>query len=214
MYPDTITIAIVDDHPVVIEGLKTLLRAGNESARIESFTSGQDFLHFAIQNVVHIVLLDIILPDANGIELCRQIKNSTPETIVLGLSNQAERSIILQMLQNGASGYILKNAGADEILGCVSDARKGSIAFSREVKEIMAKPSPADLRASPSVTKREKHILQLLSEGKSTPVIAAELSLSPLTVDTHRRNLLQKFEVKNTAELLMVALQQKILPGN
>lgn len=201
------TIAIVDDHPVVIEGLKTLLK----DSMTVSFTRAGDFINYVKSNWVDIVLLDIMLPDGNGIDFCREIKNISPGTVVLGLSNQAERSIILQMLQNGASGYLLKNASADELMKCIEEVQKGGVAFSNEVKEIMAKPTRADWKAVPSVTKREKEILQLLSKGMTTAVMATELNLSPLTVDTHRRNLLQKFDVKNTAELLMVAVEQKLL---
>lgn len=201
------TIAIVDDHPVVIEGLRTLLK---DNTTI-SFTKAGDFISYVKTNWVDIVLLDITLPDGNGIDFCREIKNISPATIVLGLSNLAERSIILQMLQNGASGYLLKNAAADELMKGIEEAKKGGVAFSNEVKEILAKPTRAELKAVPSITKREKEILQLLSKGMTTASIATGLSLSPLTVDTHRRNLLQKFDVKNTAELLMAAVEQKLL---
>lgn len=201
------TIAIVDDHPVVIEGLRTLLKDN----KTVSFTRAGDFIDYVKSNWVDIVLLDITLPDGNGIDFCREIKNISPATIVLGLSNLAERSIILQMLQNGASGYLLKNAAADELMKCIEEAKKGGVAFSNEVKEILAKPTRAELRTAPSVTKREKEILQLLSRGMTTASIATGLNLSPLTVDTHRRNLLQKFDVKNTAELLMAAVEQKLL---
>lgn len=204
-------IAIVDDHPVVIEGLKALLKTNTGIGHTLSFSKGADFITFLKENHVDIVLLDIMLPDANGIDLCKEIKSTRPGTIVMGLSNQAERSIILQMMQNGASGYLLKNASAEELVYCIKEVQQGGVAFSEEVMEIMTKPTRNELKGLPSITKREKQILKLLSEGKTTPVMAAELNLSPFTVDTHRRNLLQKFDVKNTAELLMVAVQQKLL---
>jgi DNA-binding NarL/FixJ family response regulator len=211
MQQDKIVIAIVDDHPMVIEGLKTLLKPEAAVYAAISFTKGQEFVSFLNQNEVHLVLLDISLPDANGIELCKEIKKISPKTIVLGLSNQTERSIMLQMLQNGASGYLLKNVSPDELLTCIHEALDGRVTFSKEAKEIMARPSKAELSEVASITKREKQILQLLAQGKTTAAIATELFLSPLTVDTHRKNLLQKFDVKNTAELLMAAVQQKLL---
>jgi DNA-binding NarL/FixJ family response regulator len=211
MQQDKIVLAIVDDHPMVIEGLKTLLKPEAAVYAAISFSKGQEFISFLNQNEVHLVLLDISLPDANGIELCKEIKKISPKTIVLGLSNQAERSMMLQMLQNGASGYLLKNVSPDELLTCIQEALDGRVTFSKEAKEIMARPSKAELSEVASITKREKQILQLLAQGKTTAAIAAELFLSPLTVDTHRKNLLQKFDVKNTAELLMAAVQQKLL---
>lgn len=206
-----IVLAIVDDHPVVIEGIKMLLLNEGNIAIAGTFTTGASFMNFLQSNDVHIVLLDIMLPDANGIDLCKEIKKASPGTIVLALSNQAERSIILQTLQNGASGYLLKNASGEELMRCINEALNGQTAFSREVKEIIARPSLNELKSMASVTKREKQILQLIAEGKTTSVMAEELNLSPLTIDTHRRNLLQKFDVKNVAELVMSAVQQKIL---
>jgi len=211
MQQDKIVLAIVDDHPMVIEGLKSLLKPETAIYTTVSFTKGREFISFLSQNEVDLVFLDISLPDANGIELCKEIKKTSPKTIVLGLSNQTERSIMLQMLQSGASGYLLKNVSPDELLTCIQEALHGLITFSREAKEIMGRPSKAGLNEVASITKREKQILQLLAQGKTTATIATELFLSPLTVDTHRKNLLQKFDVKNTAELLMAAVQQKLL---
>ncbi|SDQ01545.1 two component transcriptional regulator, LuxR family [Mucilaginibacter sp. OK268] len=211
MQQDKIILAIVDDHPMVIEGLKSLLKPETAIYTTVSFTNGREFISFLSQNEVDLVFLDISLPDANGIELCKEIKKISPKTIVLGLSNQTERSIMLQMLQSGASGYLLKNVSPDELLTCIQEALQGLITFSREAKEIMGRPSKAGLNEVASITKREKQILELLAQGKTTATIATELFLSPLTVDTHRKNLLQKFDVKNTAELLMAAVQQKLL---
>jgi DNA-binding NarL/FixJ family response regulator len=211
MLHDKITLAIVDDHPVVIEGIKSLLKQDPLLGMPLSFTSGTDFLGFLKTNEVQLVLLDIMLPDMNGLELCREIKKISPDTFVLALSNQEERSIILQALQNGASGYVLKNASSEELIRCIQDVLNGEIAFSKDVKEIMAKPSRISLKDIPTITKREREILQLLAEGKTTAVMADQLKLSPLTVETHRRNLLQKFGVNNAAELVMAAVQQKLL---
>ncbi|RPD42021.1 response regulator transcription factor [Chitinophaga barathri] len=208
---DKITLAIVDDHPVVIEGLQKLLE-NKEVIRIAgSFTSGNGFLGFLRSNRVDIVLLDITLPDANGLDLCKEIKQLSPSTCVLALSNHSERSIIMQMLQNGASGYLLKNASGEELMNCINEALSGQVTFSREVKEIIARPGVSELKQLPQLTRREKEILHLISDGKTTAGIAEELSLSPLTVETHRRNLLQKFEVKNVAALIKMAAQQGLL---
>jgi DNA-binding NarL/FixJ family response regulator len=211
MYQDKTIIAIVDDHPVVIDSLKTLLRSEAAVYTVISFTKGRDFISFISQNQAQLVLLDIGLPDANGIDLCKEIKQISPQTIVLGLSNQPERSIIQQMLKNGASGYLLKNVSSAELMNSIREALNGLITFSKEAKEIMTRPSKADFNEAALITKREKQILQLLSLGKTITTIAGELLLSPLSVDMHQKNLLQKLEVKSTAELLMVATEQKLL---
>ncbi|WP_341839607.1 response regulator transcription factor [Chitinophaga caseinilytica] len=205
------TIAIVDDHPVVIEGLRTLLHGTPGISGMHAFTSGGAFMAWLGRNHADLVLLDIMLPDANGLDLCKDIKRMSPETVVLAVSNQAERSMILQILQNGASGYLLKNASAAEFKKCLDEALNGGVAFSREVREILARPGRDELRAPATLTRREKQVLQLVTEGKTTTGIAQELHLSPLTVETHRRNMMQKLEVKNAAELIMAAVQRKLL---
>jgi DNA-binding NarL/FixJ family response regulator len=205
------TLAIVDDHPVVMEGIQKLLENKSTIRVAGCFTTGSSFMEFLQHHKVDIVLLDIALPDISGMDLCREIKRTHPETSVLALSNHSERSIIMQLLQNGASGYLLKNASAGELLHCINEALEGQVTFSKEVKEIIARPSAHQLKAIPQLTKREKEILHLISEGMTTAGIASQISVSPLTVETHRRNLLQKFEVKNVAALIKVAVQQGLV---
>lgn len=153
------------------------------------------------------MVLDINIPGRNGIEVCREIKLTSQDTIVLGFSNHAERSIILQMLQNGANGYLLKNASAAEIIAAIKEAMDGHLAFSKEVREILARPSVTELMTVPRLTKREKEILKLIAQGKTSVEIGEMLFVSPLTVETHRRNLMHKFKVKNAAALISVAAQ-------
>jgi len=205
------TLAMVDDHLIVLEGLQKLLLRAQHIVITGSFTTGADLLAFLKKQQPDVVLLDINLPDANGIDLCREIKKASPQTLVLALSNHNERSMILQMLQNGASGYLLKNISGEELIACIDEAVNGQIAFSQAVKEIMSRPSANELKGIPKLTKREKEILQLIADGQTTPDIAASLHLSPLTVETHRKSLLQKFEVKNVAALIRTAVEQKLL---
>ncbi|TWV98940.1 response regulator transcription factor [Chitinophaga pinensis] len=204
-------LAIVDDHLIVLEGLQQLLLHAETISVAGSFTTGTEFLSFLKKNTIDIVLLDISLPDINGIDLCLEIKKLSPSTIVLALSNHSERSMVLQMLQQGASGYLLKNISGEELVACIHEALDGQITFSQAVKEIMSRPSVTELKGVPRLTKREKEILQLIAEGQTTPDIAATLHLSPLTVETHRKSLLQKFEVKNVALLIRTAVEQKLL---
>lgn len=205
------SLAIVDDHLIVLEGLQKLLLGAADINIAGCFTTGATFLSFLQENNVDIVLLDISLPDISGIDLCLEIKKQSPATIVLALSNHSERSMVLQMLQQGASGYLLKNIAGDELITCIQEALSGQLTFSQAVKEIMSRPSVTELKGIPRLTKREKEILQLIAEGQTTPDIAVTLHLSPLTVETHRKSLLQKFEVKNVALLIRTAVEQKLL---
>lgn len=206
-----INIVIVDDHPIVIEGLKLMLKDQPMFHISQTFTNGSEVISFIKSHEVDIILLDITLPDISGIQLCEEIKKISPEASVIMFSNRSERSIIMQCIQNGASGYLLKNVSMDELMDCFKGALSGNIVFCSETKNIISKPSPQELSSFPRLTKREKQILQLLSQGKTSNQIAEELFLSPLTVDTHRKNLLQKFNAKNSAELVNMALKHNII---
>ncbi|WP_326982621.1 response regulator transcription factor [Chryseobacterium sp. MYb264] len=210
MQSHKINIVIVDDHPIVIEGLKIMLNNQSVFNVAETFTSGAEIINFVQSGEVDIILLDITLPDSNGIELCKKIKIISPGTSVIMFSNRSERSIIMQCIQNGASGYLLKNTSIDELIDCIKGALSGDIVFCKETKDIISKPSPNEF-IIPRLTKREKQILKLVAQGKTSAVIAEELFLSPLTVDTHRKNLLQKFRAKNSTELISLALQQNLI---
>ncbi|HEK20827.1 MULTISPECIES: response regulator [unclassified Mucilaginibacter] len=203
--------AIVDDHPIVIEGLKALLSNEANLKIVGGFYSGEALLSYLDTHALDLILLDITLPDMNGIELCQKIKAVSLTTSILILSNHTERSIIMQAIQNGASGYLLKNSSIDELRYCIAEAVKGQICYSKEITEIISRPTRNELQGPPRLTRREKEILSLIAAGKTSQVIGQELFLSPLTVDTHRKNLIQKFGVKNVAELIMVAVQQQIL---
>lgn len=210
MLNEKIHIIIVDDHPIVTEGMKAVLNTFADIGQIETFALGMDCLSFLAKHEVDLVFLDISLPDINGIELCAKIKALNHKICIIALSNHAERSLILSMLQNGASGYMLKNSPVDEIKNCISVALDGGLAFGKSVQEIIAKPTLNELKDRPKITKREKQILALIAEGKTTTMMAEELFLSPLTVETHRHNLMQKFGVRNAIELLK-AVQDQLL---
>lgn len=202
---------IVDDHPIVIEGLNTLLKNEDNLEVVGGFSNGTQLLSYLANNPVDLILLDVTLPDIGGMELCQIIKAQFSATTILILSNHTERSIIMQTIQNGASGYLLKNSSLEELRQCIAAAINGNICYSKEVVEIISRPTKNQLRNTPQLTRREKQILSLLAQGKTSQNIAQELFLSPLTVDTHRRNLIQKFDVKNVAELIAAAHQQQLL---
>ncbi|RAJ08183.1 LuxR family two component transcriptional regulator [Chitinophaga skermanii] len=208
MLTGNVKLAIVDDHPIVLEGLQRLIAHVPEITMVGTFTEGAPLLDYIRTNQVDILLLDISLPGENGMEICKEVKRISPQTQVLALSNHAERSMILQMLQHGATGYLLKNIAPGELVACIAEAQQGLLTFSKAAKEIMARPSSVELKGIPQLTKREKEILHWIAEGRTTPQIAEQLNVSPLTVETHRRNLIQKFAVPNVAALIKVAAQQ------
>ncbi len=198
----TYNAAILDDHPVVVEGLKTLLSPIADIAIKTVFTKGYDLLEPHALIKIDLLFLDIFLPDTNGIDLCLRIKKAYPKIIVLGMSSQSERSIVMQMIKNGANGYLLKSASFDEFSSAIRQSLGGKLGFCDKVRALIDKTDVNDLKVIPRLTAREKEILTLLKQGKSTQKISDELFLSYLTVQTHRRNLLHKFQVKNVVELL------------
>jgi len=204
-----LNLAIVDDHPMILEGLKSLLQQDNQF-QIFSFTKGSAILDFIQENQVDVVLLDIVLNDGSGLDFCKSIKQKLPKTIVIGISNQAERSIIFRFLENGGNGYILKNANPKEITDCIDKAINGDLALSKEVQEIMLRAS-SDNFELPRLTKREQQILSAIADGHTSIEIGEKLFISVITVETHRRNLLQKFKAKNMIELVKIAAENKLI---
>jgi len=202
-------LAIVDDHPMILEGLKSLFLQ-HTNYTIFSFTKGAAIVDFIQENEIDIVLLDIVLSDGSGLDFCKTIKQKSPQTIVIAISNQAERSIIFRFLENGGNGYILKNADAEEIIKCIENSINGDLALSREVHEIMLKPAINNFEV-PRITKREQQILQAIAQGFTSAEIAEKLFISIVTVETHRRNLLQKFAAKNMIELVRIATENNLI---
>jgi len=202
---------IVDDHPIVISGIAGLLSDLNAIKIVEKFESGVSLLEYIEDNKVDLILMDIFLPVINGVDLCKTIKQKHPKIVIIGMSSQSERSLVMQFIQNGGNGYILKNASFDEFKNCIYKAIEGEIVFSEEVKTIISQPLSEDLERIPALSRRERDIALLLSQGKSTQEIADDLFLSFLTVQTHRRNILQKYKMKNVAELIAFLLKNNML---
>lgn len=206
---NNIKLAIVDDHPMILEGLKSLLEKDTKF-HVFSFTKGAAVIDFIQENKIDVVLLDIVLSDGNGLDFCKIIKQKAPQSVVIALSNQAERSIIFRFLENGGNGYILKNADSQEIIEGIEKALNGDLALSKEVQEIMLRTSVTDFEL-PRLTKREKQILQAIAKGNTSAEIAEQLFISVITVETHRRNLLQKFKAKNMMELVKIATENQLI---
>jgi DNA-binding NarL/FixJ family response regulator len=202
---------IVDDHPIVISGIAGLLTDLNNIEIVEKFESGIALLDYIEDHHVDLILMDIFLPVINGVDLCKTIKQKHPKIVIIGMSSQSERSLVMQFIQNGGNGYILKNASFDEFKDCIYKAIEGEIVFSEEVKTIISQPLSEDLERIPALSRRERDIALLLSQGKSTQEIADDLFLSFLTVQTHRRNILQKYKMKNVAELIAFLLKNNMM---
>ncbi|MHA4736512.1 response regulator [Dyadobacter sp. MSC1_007] len=198
----SVKILIVDDHPLVLEGLKSLL-ADTEGVQVVGTASNAiDAITFLKNNEVDIAFLDINLPDISGIDLCKKVKDQFPEVKTLALSTFNERAYVSRMIQNGASGYLIKSSGKEDILEAIEQVQAGG--YFMNVQFDQAAPTGAP-KTVPFLTRREKEVLVLIAEGLTNPQIAEQLFISVTTVNSHRQNLLMKFEVSNTASLIKLA---------
>ncbi|MBS1610351.1 MAG: response regulator transcription factor [Bacteroidetes bacterium] len=196
-------IFIVDDHYMVIEGIHSLLQNEKNIEWLGHATNAASCLAFLKHNQPGIILMDVNLPDMNGTELCKVVKELYPAVLVLGLSTFNQQAVIRNMVDNGASGYLLKNASKNEILEAITTVLRGDRYLSFEAAVSLKNTSP-DI---PLITRREKEILQLIAEGLTNNEIAEKLFISIPTVNTHRKSLLEKFDVKNTALLIGKAIR-------
>lgn len=189
---------------MVIEGIRSLL-AGQPSIHWQGHaTNATDCLDAISGKQPDVLFLDINLPEMSGIELCREIKQRYPKIHIVGLSSFNQLSYIQKMMDNLASGYLLKNATADELMEAISIVMSGGKYLSEEVVSVIARKSE---QKGPVITRREKEVLGLIAEGLTNGEIAEKLFVSQTTVETHRKNLLAKFEVRNTASLVKLAVQ-------
>jgi DNA-binding NarL/FixJ family response regulator len=161
------------------------------------------------QNIPHIVLTDINMPEVSGIELTEKIRKEFPEVKVVAMSTFKERSYISEMVRNGASGYLLKSASREEIEEALLSVYEGKLFMSLDIN--LSRAEKQEMKNTPVLSTREKEVLHLISEGLTNPQIAEKLFISLHTVDSHRKNLLTKFNVKNTASLIKTATQKGLL---
>ncbi len=203
-----IKVFIVDDHYMVIEGIRSLLQNEEGIEWSGHATNAASCLAFLQQQLPDVILMDINLPDKNGIDLCKEVKEKYPSVFILGLSTFNQQSFIQKMMNNGASGYVLKNATQEELMEAIETVSKGKTYLSDEVASSLRKEVVSEI---PVITRREKEVLLLIADGLTNAEIAKQLFLSTTTVDTHRKNLLAKFDVKNTASLIKKAAQLQLL---
>lgn len=213
---DKIKILIADDHQIVIDGLVLMLSTEPDLEFVVQANNGLEVLEKLQTETVDLAILDINMPELNGVETCKKLKEQHPEVRVLALSMLKEASLIKLMLKNGADGYLLKNAGKEEVLEAIRNIHQGKQYYSAEVSEIiMASLSGNTVKKEnspfPQLSRREKQVLKLIVEEHTTSEIAAQLFISFGTVETHRRNLLIKLGARNTAGLVRTALEYELL---
>ena len=204
-----IKVFIIDDHQMIIEGIHSLLQGEQNIEWMGSTKSPDDLMLFLTKSQPDVLLMDINLPQRSGLVLCREVKEKYPAINVIGLSTSNQPSVIRKMQENGASGYLLKDASQSEILEALQQVNKGKEYVSFSVAEALKKKGSDT--SLPALTRREKEILELIAEGHTNRKIAAKLFLNRTTINTHRKNMLTKFNVKNTAALIKIAVTNHLI---
>jgi two-component system, NarL family, nitrate/nitrite response regulator NarL len=204
-------ILIVEDHPIVSESLARIIYDSDLNVECLHAANAAKGLAYLNGNSVDLILLDINLPDMNGIEFCKIAKTRFPGIKILAITTIAQRHVVEKMLEQGADGFILKTSDIDDIIGGIRQVLSGKqLYLGKGVKELM-KGNTQENSDMPMITKRESEILKLIADGLTNQEIALQLFISTFTVDSHRKNLLLKFDAKNTATLIKKVISKGII---
>ncbi len=211
----SIRIVLVDDHRIVREGLRALLEKHADFEVVGEAHNGRDAVRLTRRLRPHVVVMDISMPDLNGVEATRHILRESPNTRVTALSMYSDRRFVTGMLRAGASGYLLKQCAYDELVRGVQTVADGHTYLSPQIADLVVErcirqpASAAETAARGSVlTPREREVLQLLSEGHGAKQIAARLHVSARTIDTHRQHIMSKLDLHSAAELTKYAVRE------
>lgn len=202
-----IKVQIVDDHALLVEGLKKIIDESGLALVTNIAFTGNQCLQLLKFEQPDVLLLDINLPDFDGIDLCMEIKKQFPQIKILALSSHKEYAVVRRMIENGADGYVVKNAMCEEVIRGIETVAAGEKFLCDEVDLLMKKKVDDKLW----LTKRESELLKLIVEGYTNPEIAEKIFLSPETIKGYRKNLLLKLGAKNTVVLVKMALDQKLV---
>ncbi|HTS50059.1 MAG TPA: response regulator transcription factor [Bryobacteraceae bacterium] len=212
-----IRILLADDHTVVRRGLRLLLEGQPDFSVVAEAADGKQAVDAAEASRPDVALLDIAMPNLNGIEAAQRILAVAPNTSIVVLSMHADESYVLRALKAGAKGYLLKDSAEGDLIEAIKSVTRGKTFFSPEITKMLAEDYVREIRTRgiedsyELLTPREREILQLLAEGKSNKDIAGLLNLSLYTVETHRRNLQDKLNLHSFAELILYAVRKGVI---
>ena len=209
-----INLGIIDDHLVVIDGLKSMLEKQGGFHILIATQQHKELEEFLQNSNLDVLLMDIQMPGINGIDLCRQLLKIKPGLRIIAFSSFDDSAYVKQLFRLGAKGYLLKNSDKETIIQAVHAVMEGENFIDETIKNILLQESITGQRRSifeVPLTKREKEILKMIAEGLSSQEIADKLFLSLRTIDTHRFNINQKLDVKNTAGLVKEAIRRGLI---
>lgn len=209
-----IRLMIADDHQVLLDGFKSIFDATSDIRVIATAKNGREVLRILEEQTPDVLLMDIKMPDLNGVETCKKAVKLYPDLKVIALSMYDQMSYVKRMFQFGASGYLLKNDSAEIIETAIREVVRGNPYLSPQLKSKMSDPL-VGLRGEENqmenISEREKEVLVLLAGGLTDGQIAEKLFLSVHTVNSHRKRILAKFHAKNSAELVRICMEKGII---
>ena len=208
-----ITILLVDDHKILRQGLRTLLAKEIDMQVVAEAEDGRDAVRLVREMSPQVVIMDVGMPDLNGIEATRQILQESPETKVIALSMHSDRRFVTNMIKAGASGYLLKDSAFEELATAIRVVMARKTYLSHEIAHVVVKDyvqggSKDDPSVFSILSPREREVLQLIAEGKTNRQIAEMLNVSLKTIETHRQQIMNKLEIHNIVELTKYAIRE------
>jgi len=208
-----IKILLADDHKITRDGLKALLESQENMIVVGEAENGRQAVRLASKLAPDVIVMDINMPELNGIEATRQIIAELPDTKIIALSMYSDKRYVVGMLKAGVSGYLLKNCAFDELVSAISAVVANQNYMSQKIADTVMKDYANILESSDSspastLTAREREVLQLIAEGLKTKDIAARIHVSVKTVETHRQQVMRKLNAKSIAELTKIALRE------
>lgn len=210
-----IKILIADDHQLFREGLVNLISNSSDMEIIAQANNGREAIKMASEYAPDVILMDIGMPEINGIEATKILKKNHPDIKIVALSMHSDKQYIKGMLEAGASGYLLKNSTVDQALDAVRIVHQGKKYLSTDITEALIDnylgKDDQSLLITSELTTREYEVLKLYAEGKETREIAKMLYVSVKTIGTHRQNILEKLSLRNTADMVKFALKHEII---
>jgi DNA-binding NarL/FixJ family response regulator len=206
-------ILLADDHQIVRAGLRSLLESETDFAVVADAADGRSAVQIASQLRPDIVVMDITMPQLNGIEATRQMVAHNSSVKVIALSMHSDRRFMSEILKAGAVGYLLKDAAAEELIHAIRAVMRGKTYLSPEIADVLvddylSRMPDAQPTVFAALTAREREVLQLMAEGKATKEVAAILHVSVKTVETHRRQMMEKLDLHSVAELTKYAIRE------
>jgi len=208
---ELIKVAVTDDHQLILNGLKDILEASEGVKFTSGFLNIEETRKGLETNIPDVLLLDVNLPDGDGIEFCKEITKDHPDLKVIALTSYDQSIMVKNMMRNGAQGYLLKNTSKEELLKAIKTVNGGGRFLQPELEKQLLDESFGSSRQQgyiPTLTRREKEVLNLIMEELTSAEIGEKLFISQKTVETHRLNLIQKMGVRNTAGLVKEAINK------